>query len=275
MIDVEHLDDGRTRYGRMSARPKAEGLRDVLLVALTVSTGAVDALSWLGLGKVFSAFMTGNFVFLGFRTAGADGPNVPRTLAALGAFGLGAFLAGRIVASTRNADATWPRRVTAAIAASLAPQVAFLALWLATGTHPSAGSADALIALSALAMGMQTAAIFALGVRAVFTTAATATWTVLMGDLSGWSQSRGERLRLAAVIAGLFVGAVVGSLLVLHAPDWAAVLPLVVTASVVAVAALQLHPATAGGRPARLASKQTVASAYHRRVVAVLTFLRS
>jgi len=242
----------------MSARPKAEGLRDVLLIALTVSTGAVDALSWLGLGKVFSAFMTGNFVFLGFRAAGADGPNVPRVLAALGAFGLGAFLAGRIVGSTRNAHATWPRRVTAAIAVSLAPQAAFLVLWLATGTHPSSGSSHALIALSSLAMGMQTAAIFSLGVRAVFTTAATATWTVLMGDISGWSQSRGECWRLVAVIAGLVGGAALGALLVLHAPGWAAVLPLVVTASVVAVATLYLHPATVGRRVAGLASKQPV-----------------
>jgi uncharacterized membrane protein YoaK (UPF0700 family) len=242
----------------MSERPKSEGLRDALLVALTVSTGAVDALSWLGLGKVFSAFMTGNFVFLGFRAAGADGPNVPRVLAALGAFGLGAFVAGRIVASTRNADATWPPRATAAIAASLAPQAAFLALWLATGTHPSSGSSHALIALSSLAMGMQTAAIFSLGVPGVFTTAATATWTLLMGDISGWSQSRGERWRLAAVIVGLFGGAVLGALLVLHARGWAAVLPLAVSASVVAVATLQLHPATAGGRAAGLASKQPV-----------------
>jgi len=28
--------------------------RDLLLVVLTVSTGSVDAISWLGLGKVFS-----------------------------------------------------------------------------------------------------------------------------------------------------------------------------------------------------------------------------
>jgi len=40
-------------------------VRDRLLMALTVSSGAVDAISYLALGKIFTAFMTGNFVFLG------------------------------------------------------------------------------------------------------------------------------------------------------------------------------------------------------------------
>ncbi len=44
-------------------------MRDVLLVALTVASGAVDAISYFGLGKIFSAFMTGNIVYLGFGIA--------------------------------------------------------------------------------------------------------------------------------------------------------------------------------------------------------------
>jgi uncharacterized membrane protein YoaK (UPF0700 family) len=224
------------RHGRPA--PAAEtGIRDLLLVALTVSTGSVDALSFLGLGKVFSAFMTGNFAFLGFRVAGAAGPSVPRVLAALAAFALGAVLAARIVAPGRNGGVTWPPRVTFALATALVAQAAFLGLWLAVDAHPSSGAGDALIAMSALAMGMQTTAIFSLGVRALFTTAATATWAVLFGDFSGWSQSSHERWRLAAVIVGLFAGAVVGGLLVVHARTWAAAFPLAMTTLVVAVAA--------------------------------------
>jgi len=34
--------------------------------------GAIDAISFLALGKVFSAFMTGNIAFLGLRVAGAS-----------------------------------------------------------------------------------------------------------------------------------------------------------------------------------------------------------
>jgi uncharacterized membrane protein YoaK (UPF0700 family) len=216
-------------------------VRDALLVALTVSTGAVDALSWLGLDKVFSAFMTGNLVFLGFRTGGADGPSVPRVLAAVAAFAFGAALAARIVASTKDSGSVWPRQVTVALGAVLVVQGAFVAVWVGVGAYPSSRAGDVLIAMSALAMGMQTAAVFSLGVRAVFTTAATATWAVLMGDLSGWSQSSGERRRLAGVLVGLFVGAVAGAFLVVHVRTWAAAFPLIVSGLVVASAALVFH----------------------------------
>jgi uncharacterized membrane protein YoaK (UPF0700 family) len=227
-------------------RPGDEGVRDALLVALTFSTGAIDAISFLVLGKVFSAFMTGNIVFLGFELGGAAGPSTWRTVASVAAFAVGAAAGARIVAPTAGLHAVWPRRVTAALAAGAVAQTAFLAMWLAVGGDPSSGSADALIAVSALAMGLQTAAVFSLGVRAVFSTAATATWTALMGDLAAWSQTRAERHRLAGVLVALFAGAVAGAVLVVNARTWAACLPLVVSASVVAVAASRLHPASSG-----------------------------
>jgi uncharacterized membrane protein YoaK (UPF0700 family) len=86
-------------------------------------------------------------------------------------------------------------------------------------------------------MGIQTSAVFSLGVRAVFTTAATATWAALMGDLSQWSKSVADRRRLASVLVGLFAGAVAGGLLMTHAPSWAPALPLVLSGAVVAIAA--------------------------------------
>ena len=61
--------------------------------------------------------------------------------------------------------------------------------------------------MSALAMGIQTATAVALGVHAVFTTAATATWTVLAADAAHSSETRIERRRLAMVLAGTLVGA--------------------------------------------------------------------
>jgi uncharacterized membrane protein YoaK (UPF0700 family) len=213
-------------------------LRDVLLVTLTASAGAVDAISWIVLGKVFSAFMTGNVVFLAFRTAGVPEPSVVRVLAALGAFGIGALVAARIVAPPVASGGAWPRRVTVALGVSVAAQAIFLVMWIAVDGRPSTGSGDLLIAISGLAMGMQTSAILSLGVRGVFTTAATATWAVLMGDVSAWSSSRGERRRLAGAIAGLFAGAAAGALLVIHARAWAPVLPLGLGGLVVAVAAL-------------------------------------
>src|SRR5437899_13104886 len=78
--------------------PSAEdphGPLSPLLLGLTVVTGLVDAFSYLVLGHVFVANMTGNVVFLGFALAGAAGFSVSASLSAIGAFCLGAFVGGR------------------------------------------------------------------------------------------------------------------------------------------------------------------------------------
>lgn len=56
-----------------------------VLLALTVTTGMVDAVSYLGLGHVFTANMTGNVVLLGFGIAGAGGLPVVAPLVSLAA----------------------------------------------------------------------------------------------------------------------------------------------------------------------------------------------
>src|SRR5437773_3236469 len=67
-----------------------------LLLALTVVTGLVDAFSYLVLGHVFVANMTGNVVFLGFALAGAKGFSIAASALAIASFGLGALIGGRI-----------------------------------------------------------------------------------------------------------------------------------------------------------------------------------
>ena len=212
-------------------------VRDSLVVALALASGAVDAISWLGLGKVFSAFMTGNLVFVGLRIGGAAEPSVIRVLASLAAFGVGSALGARIVRRGSQPGVVWPGRVTAALAGTVVVQAAFLALWAAVGGRPSRDTAHVLIAVSALAMGIQATAVFALGVRVVFATAATGTFAVLMGDLVGWPQPPMERQRLLATLAALVIGAVIGTVLVLHARAWAAAFPVSISALVVAAAA--------------------------------------
>src|SRR5207302_9967017 len=65
-----------------------------LLLGLTVVTGLVDAVSYLALGHVFTANMTGNVVFLGFAAAGGKGLSAPRSGTAVVAFLLGAVIGG-------------------------------------------------------------------------------------------------------------------------------------------------------------------------------------
>ncbi len=56
-----------------------------MLVAMTMVTGLIDAFSFLVLGHIFVANMTGNVVFLAFALAGASGFSIPACLVALGA----------------------------------------------------------------------------------------------------------------------------------------------------------------------------------------------
>ena len=103
-------------------------VRDLLLNALTVSSGAVDAISFLALGKVFSAFMTGNIAFLGLRVAGAGAPGAVAIFVSMAAFAVGVYLSTRIVRPSEGTG-MWPQRVTVALGVSLIAHAVFLAVW--------------------------------------------------------------------------------------------------------------------------------------------------
>src|SRR6202166_7867 len=208
-------------------------VRDLLLNALTVSSGAVDAISFLALGKVFSAFMTGNVAFLGLRVAGAPAPGLGSILSSIVAFVVGVYVSTRIVKPPEGSG-TWPRRVTIALGVSLIPHALFVAVWLASHGQPPSDVANVLLGLWGLAMGMQSAAVRRLHVDGVFTTAATATVIVLMGDLVDWRGTVAERRRLAGVLISLLLGATAGGLLLVHAHIYAPVLPFMITVAVVA-----------------------------------------
>jgi len=219
-------------------RLSATTVRDLLLVGLTFSSVAGDAIAFLVLGKVFTAFQTGNLVFLGVDAADAGGPDALRVGCSLLAFAAGVLAATRLVRATKGSE-LWPRRGTLALCAVLAAQAAFLVLWAATSGRPGTGSGHTLAALSALAMGLQSGAILALGVTGVFTTAATATVIFLMRDVG---ERRGtepaERARLAGVLVGLVAGAASGALVLAHARPYAPVIPLATTAVVIATASI-------------------------------------
>jgi uncharacterized membrane protein YoaK (UPF0700 family) len=216
-------------------------IRDLLLNALTVSSGAVDAISFLALGKVFSAFMTGNIVFFGLRSAGAlHAPGGVAIFVSVAAFAAGVYLSTRIVKPSEGSG-TWPRGVTVALGASLIAHAFFLVVWFASDGQPSIDVAHVLLGLWGLAMGMQSAAVRTLRVDGVFTTAATATIIFLVGDLTKWSATVAERRRLAGVLVALFVGATAGGMLLVHAHVYAPVLPFVITGATVATAAAVLR----------------------------------
>ncbi|HTX31776.1 MAG TPA: YoaK family protein [Solirubrobacteraceae bacterium] len=209
-------------------------VRDVLLAVLALAAGSIDVLSWLALGKVFSAFMTGNVVFLAAGLFSHQSELSLHAALALCAFGAGAWVTA-LVMPREQASVLWPARVTSGLIACAVVQLVFWGLWVAVGGHP--GSTEmVLLGISAFGMGIQTAAAVTLGVHAVFTTAVTATWTVLVGDGAHWSATRTERRRLTLVLSGTLLGALVGALLLAHLRLWMPLLPALLTSGV-AVAA--------------------------------------
>ena len=258
-----------TQVERVGRQVTDVRVRHWLLAALTVSSGAVDAISFLALGKIFTAFMTGNIAFLGMGIAGHPGaPRIVSVLASMAGFAGGVYLATKITKRSSQSAAhegeqataiVWPRQTTFALGISLLPHLCFLVIWFAASGRPGDNLIPVLLAVWALAMGNQSAAVRQLNVGGIFTTAATATFIFLAGD---WANNRPltseEHSRLRAVLVSLVIGATAGALLQIHAPVYAPVLPFVITVGVVAVAARvfrdRVKPREAGGGQSASAS---------------------
>ncbi|MFJ3668162.1 YoaK family protein [Streptomyces sp. NPDC090106] len=219
----------------MEAREKNEtdrGLRLVpVLLVLTFVSGLIDAVSYLALGHVFTANMTGNVVVLGFAAAGAPGFSVPHTLTSLAAFVVGAAAGGRTsVRLGKGARRTWVRVTLAAEAGLLAVCAA-----IAFGA-PDAGVTEyALIALTAFAMGLRNATVRRLGVADLTTTVLTMTLTGLAADSRAGGGSGTRSPRRTGAVAAMVAGAAAGAWLVLH---HGLALPLLVSAALVTALAV-------------------------------------
>jgi uncharacterized membrane protein YoaK (UPF0700 family) len=192
-----------------------------LLLALTGVTGLVDAFSYLVLGHVFVANMTGNVVFLAFALSGAAGFSLAASLTALTAFSAGALAGGRISARLRH------HRGHLLVVVSILEVLGVAAATLVTATVHSPGSGGAryvLISVLSIAMGAQNATARTLAVPDLTTTVLTLTITGISADsrLAGGPGTKAGR-RLVSALA-MFLGALVGALFVLKVSRTAAVL---------------------------------------------------
>jgi uncharacterized membrane protein YoaK (UPF0700 family) len=213
----------------------AHGPLPVLLLMLSVVTGLVDAVSYLALGHVFVANMTGNVVLLGFAFAGAPGLSIPASLAALAAFLLGALAGGRI-GSRLGGHRGRHLRTAAACAAPLL-LIAFLVALLA-GQPVSSGARYALIIPMGLAMGLQNATARRLAVTDLNTTVLTLTLTGIAADSRLAGGPGGPLARRLLAVATIFLGALLGALFVVHV-DLS--VPLALAAVLMASTALIAH----------------------------------
>jgi uncharacterized membrane protein YoaK (UPF0700 family) len=216
----------------------------VTLLALTTVSGLVDAVCYLGLGRVFTANMTGNVVVFGFAVAGARGFSVTATLTSLAFFVIGAFCAGRAAPWLARDNGVRYRLLlvamgTEACFVAIAALIAAVAATVATGW---ARYVD--IALLAFAMGVRNATVRRLAVPDLTTTVLTMTLTGLAADATF---ARGEQataaFRRAAAVVAMLIGAIVGAALFLHQR---AALPLLIAALIVTVAGVVLRLSTSG-----------------------------
>ena len=226
----------RLALDQLAMRDPRHGPLPPLLVLLTVITGLVDAVSYLALGHVFVANMTGNVVFLGFAVVDAEDFSVPASLTAIAAFLAGALAGGRLGGS-HGGHRGRLFAVTLLIEALLVALA--LALVLAAIT-PAPVERYLIIAALSLAMGLQNAAARRLAVPDLTTTVLTLTLTGFAADssLAGGGNPRPGRRMIAT--AAMFAGAAVGALLVLRV-NTGAVLALALVLLVVALAAAAPH----------------------------------
>jgi uncharacterized membrane protein YoaK (UPF0700 family) len=197
---------------------RGHGPLPVLLVCLTVVTGLVDSFSYLSLGHVFVANMTGNVVFLGFGLAGAGDIAVGASLVAVLAFTLGAATGGRWAVRRP------PHRghLLAAAAATQAGLVVVAAVVADTAGVRSSAARLTLVGVLALAMGAQNAVARRLAVPDLTTTVLTLTVTGMVADATSWSVRLRRLLSVAAMLGGALTGGVLLRWVSTAAPLWLA-----------------------------------------------------
>jgi uncharacterized membrane protein YoaK (UPF0700 family) len=256
-----------TQTGRMNA----------LVVLLTAAAGATNVLSLTALGGVPASIMTANLVLAGLSITHHEGALGWHAGAALAGFAVAVFLTSRLIRALQESErepkraplspglrregatkerttdegggrgleraeasagnTAWPRPVTVAIAAEALTLIGVAVGWGLTGGRPTGAVQLTLCTAAALVMGIQSAAVRALGVAGLSSTFFTGTLTDTVRDLTGpgplrWSAGASG---LVALVAG---AAAEGAVLTYGQQRLGPLLPLVL---VCAVAALSLR----------------------------------
>ena len=178
------------------------------LLVLTFTTGIVDAVSFLSLGNVFTANMTGNVVLLGFGIAGSAGLPIAAPFASFGAYTLGAIAGGRVARRIEK-----ERLLATALAIEVVLLAATAVIAVTATITPGTAAAYVLIILLAFVMGLRSACIRRLGASDI----STVVLTMLLVDLASESRFAGGTgvgtVRRASAVVLMGAGALAGALL--------------------------------------------------------------
>ncbi|MER7897832.1 YoaK family protein [Streptomyces sp. NPDC096046] len=218
--------------------------RVAVMTVLTVLAGAVDAVSFLTMGKVFCALATGNVLFLSFALAGEGAVPVARPAAAIGAFVVGAAAGGVVLTWLAERGRPWFPLGLACEAVLLASAGALALAEHGTGAV-AADDDRKTVALVALAMGVRASTALRVHVPGMPTLLSQTAIAELVNDvlrrpgatLRGMTaKQRQARTRWTATVGGIFSGGVLGALLLVPLGTGRALL--VIAAAVLLLAAV-------------------------------------
>jgi uncharacterized membrane protein YoaK (UPF0700 family) len=226
----------------------------VLAAALTFGTGAVDVAAYLRLGESFASVMTGNLVLLGLAAGQRSATLAMHTAVALAGCAVGVGIGTRIARQPTHGEPDWPPGVTAALLVELAVLAGFGVGWELTRGRPSGWVQLALLAVAALGMGIQSAAVRRLPAR-LSTTYLTGTLTGLVATLTSLQRPHSTDRRALAVLGAATCGAAAGGVLLNVLPEALPALPLGALVATIATAQLTNRPAQ--GKAAAEAQRPT------------------
>lgn len=211
-------------------QPRPGSFSDVTtgLYIITATCGLVDSVCFLALGGVFAEMMTGNLLLLALSIGSGNAlGDIARYLPAIIAFMLGALVGGRILRGHKKLQ-EWRAGF------ALEWLIVIAATVVAWRADPDGRNVAGyvVVAMLALAMGIQNAMVRAHGVPDLATNVMTVTFTAIIADSKpAGGDNRNWRRRGLSV--GLFVtGAALGAFLLRYGTVW----PLVATSLLFTVA---------------------------------------
>ncbi len=229
-------------------------LLTLIAIALTFGSGATDVGAFTRLGGVFTSVMTGNIVFFGLAAAERSVSLATHTTVAIGGYIAGVAVATWVLhgvkirhersAPASSSAAVLPGYVSWALGAELVVLAGAAIGWEVTAARPLGWVQFVLLAVTAAAMGMQSATVNEMGFSNFSTTFLTGTLTWLVSQVSRpGGDPTGAMRRLSALIA-LAVGAALSGLLVANA---ARVVPVLALIAMIIAVVLSRFPVRAGG----------------------------
>ncbi|MFJ8072504.1 YoaK family protein [Streptomyces sp. NPDC096176] len=199
-------------------KPKPGRALTVVMVLLTVTTGMIEAVSFLVLGPVFAAVQTGSLLLLGFAVAGTAGISITATAASLAGFAVGAVGGSRAESAIDGRGRRW--FTAALVGEGLLLSASAFVVWR-IGIERSGGPVDgrhlAAISMVACAMGVRNVTTLRVKEPGISTTVVTTALTGLLVVLhplaadSRVGSGAGEESRRLSSILAMFSGALFGA----------------------------------------------------------------